>query len=246
MLENKIALVTGASRGIGKKVAEKLAEQGAIVYANARVETCLTEWCENINAKYKGKVIPIYFDVTDRELVRKAFGIIKKQHNRLDILVNNAGVEYNQSIGMISHSQMDEMFQVNVYAVIELIQWAQKMMRRQKNGSIINIASIVGNCGNRGQMVYSATKGAVIALTKSAAKELAECGIRVNAVAPGLIDTDMISATNKIYLQKRIDNIAMGRLGTPEEIGDVCVFLASDMSSYVSGQIIGVDGCAIV
>ena len=135
---------------------------------------------------------------------------------------------------------------INVFGSMDLLQLATKLMLRQKCGSIINLSSIVGINGNPGQLVYSSTKGAIISMTKTAAKELAPRGIRVNAIAPGMIDTDMMRSIGEKHLAVHIKNIPMGRLGKPEEIANTAVFLASDMSSYISGQVITVDGCVLV
>lgn len=192
------------------------------------------------------KVIPLYFDVRETDKAKDALIKIKKQSGRLDILVNNAGVMKDALIGMIDKPLMKDIFDVNVFAVINMIQLAYKLMSRQKSGSIINLSSIVGIEGNAGQMVYSASKGAVAALTKTAAKELAPLNIRVNAIAPGMIDTDMFRSIGEEKVKEHLSNIKIGRLGTPTDIANAAVFLGSDLSSYITGQILGVDGEALV
>jgi 3-oxoacyl-[acyl-carrier protein] reductase len=172
--------------------------------------------------------------------------LVKKESGRLDCLVNNAGMMQDALIGMIDEKSMRDVFEVNVFAVMLLTQFAARVMMRQNSGSIINLASIVGINGNKGQLVYSATKGAVIAMSKTAAKELAHHNIRVNAVAPGMIDTDIFRSIGEEKVADRLKNIGMGRLGTPTDVANVCVYLASDLSEYVTGQIIGVDGAAII
>ena len=162
------------------------------------------------------------------------------------MLVNNAGIMKDALIGMINGKLMQEIFEVNVFAMIQMIQMANKLMSRQKSGSIINMASIVGTNGNSGQLVYSASKGAVVAMTKTAAKELASDNIRVNAIAPGMIDTDMFRSIGETKIQENLEKIKMGRLGNPEEIANACVFLASDLSAYISGQVLGVDGVTVI
>jgi len=149
-------------------------------------------------------------------------------------------------IGMISDEIIHKTYNVNVFGIINMTQLAAKLMTRQKSGSIINLASIVGVNGNRGQLVYSGTKGAVIAMTKTAAKELAPYNIRVNAIAPGIIDTEMFRSVDAKHQQEHIQRIGMGRLGKPVDIANTCLFLASYLSEYVTGQIIGVDGAALV
>lgn len=246
LLKDKVCLVTGTSRGIGRAIVEEYSKNGAIVYSNARKEGCLDDFANELNDKYGAKVVPLYFDVTDTSSIKEAIIAIKKEQGRLDVLVNNAGIMKDAIIGMISKKNIDEIFSVNVFAIMDLIQLVSKLMIRQKSGSIINMSSIVGINGNKGQMVYSASKGAVISLTKTAAKELACNNIRVNAIAPGMIDTDMFRSIGEEYVRERLGNIGMGRLGTTKDVANLCVFLASDLSEYITGQIIGVDGCALV
>lgn len=244
MLDEKVCLITGAGRGIGAAIAKKFAEEGARVYANDNRSGTVEEWTAGVD--FPGIVHPIYFDITDMAEIKNALMRVKKEAGRLDVLVNNAGVEFNELIGMISEQNMRKMFEVNVFSMINLLQFASRIMARSCGGSIINIASIVGQRGNRGQLVYSATKGAVISLTKSAAKELADKKIRVNAVAPGMTKTAMMLQADPSRLQERISNISMGRLAEPEDIANACLFLASDLSAYVSGEVLGVNGCAIM
>lgn len=246
LLSGKIALVTGAARGIGNKTVERFAEEGSIVYASDRTEGKLDEFAEEIGKKTGSKVIPLYFDVTDEAGAKNAIMRIKKEQGRLDILVNNAGIMRDNVIGMIGQQLMRDVFDVNVFAVINMIQLANKLMSRQKSGAIINISSIVGMEGAAGQLVYSASKGAVAALTKAASKELAPNGIRVNAVAPGLINTGLLQAIGEEKIQSNLKNIKMGRLGEPSDVANVILFLASDLSAYVTGEVIGIDGDAQV
>jgi 3-oxoacyl-[acyl-carrier protein] reductase len=161
-------------------------------------------------------------------------------------LVNNAGILGDGLIGMVSNSTIEDTLAINVEGPIHLIQMATRLMRRNNSGSIINISSIIGTRGNRGQIVYAASKSAVIGMTLAAAKELAPQGIRVNAVAPGYIQTDMIAHLPSEIHQERLRSIGMGRVGQPSEIADTVLFLASDLSQYVTGQIIGVDGCMVI
>ena len=247
MLTDKVCIVTGASRGIGKSIAQVFARNGAIVYATATREGSVDSWAEEFNDTVKGKVRSLYFDVSDEKAVRTAVMQVKKDCGQIDGLVNNAGVEFNELIGMISREHMEQMFSVNVYGTVNMLETVSRIMRRQESGgSIINITSLTALKGNKGQLVYSATKGAVISLTKSAAKELSELNIRVNAVAPGLTNTDMMRQADPEKLQGRIDHICMGRLAEPEDIANACMFLISDLSSYISGQVLAVDGCTIM
>lgn len=160
-------------------------------------------------------------------------------------MANNAGIMLDSLIPMVTDSQIQKTFEVNVFAMMHFIQYVSKVMKRQHSGSIVNAASIMGISGNYAQMVYAASKGAVIALTKSAAKELAKDGIRVNAVAPGTINTSLLQKTPEETLDKIKSRICWGQLGTPEEVANAYMFLASDLSSYISGQVLGVDGMMI-
>jgi 3-oxoacyl-[acyl-carrier protein] reductase len=239
LLKGKVALVTGASRGIGKATAELFAQNGAVVYANARK-------AGSLDGIQSGSLVPIYFDVTDTQAVKAAIMQIKKEQGQLDCLVNNAGIMQDALIGMVDMDVARSLFDVNVFAVMELLQLAVRVMKKQEGGSIVNIASIIGVSGNAGQLAYSASKGAVIAMTKSAAKELAPINVRVNAIAPGMIDTEMFHSIGEGRIAERIAQIGMNRLGNPDEVAQTCMFLASDMSRYITGQIIGVDGSTVI
>ena len=237
-LSNKVCIITGAAQGIGKSIVERFAADGAIVYACDRTEGSMDEWVKDCMVRNGIRVFPLYFDVMDAAAVKFAFMSIFKQEGRIDVLVNNAGVVFNKKIGMILRSEMELMFQV-----------VSRLMARNNGGSIINIASVTAVLGSPGQSAYSATKGAIISFTKSAAKELALQGIRVNAVAPGIIKTERFSELYEESSEKidtRIQKIALGRLGTPYDVANACAFLASNRSSYISGQILGVDGCASI
>ena len=239
LLENKICIVTGAAQGIGREIARRFAEDGAIVYACDRQEF----------ASDNARIHPLVFDITDASAVKAAMMQVFKAEGRIDVLVNNAGVVFNRKIGMIVRKETELMFRINVIAVLELIQLVSRLMARNGGGSIVNIASVTAVLGSPGQVAYSATKGAIIALTKSAAKELAPQGIRVNAVAPGIVKTERFAElyeANGEKIDERISKIALGRLGTPEDIANACAFLASDRASYISGHILGVDGCASI
>ena len=247
LLKNKIILVTGAGRGIGQAMATAFAQNGAIVYANDIRQGTVETWNSPVNENGPGTVRPLYFDICSELEAKEAAMQIKREAGRIDGLVNNAGIEYNELIGMISRVNMERMFNVNVFGAINMLQIVSRIMSRQpEGGSIVNIASMTALRGNRGQLVYSATKGAIVSLTKSAAKELAEKKIRVNAIAPGLTNTEMMHQTQADKLQSRIANICMGRLAEPEDIAKACVFMLSDLSNYVSGQVLAVDGCTIM
>ncbi len=245
LLEDKVCIVTGAGRGIGKEIALLFAKEGAIVVVVERNTGSADEWVEK--SQYKDKLDVRYFDITDEAVSKQEILETKKKYGHIDVLVNNAGIEFNELIGMISRENMEKMFNVNVYGTINMIQIVSRIMSRNPNGgSIINISSMVGLRGNAGQLVYSATKGAVIALTKSAAKELASKKIRVNSIAPGITQTAMMEQAELEKLQGRINNICMGRIAQPSDIAGGCLLLASDYAGYISGQVLPVDGMTMM
>lgn len=238
LLEGKVAIITGCSRGIGRSIMETFAANGSIVYAVDLVEGSMDDAASE-------RIIPCYFDITDTKAIVALVMKVKREQGKIDILVNNAGIMLDALIPMVTDQQIQKTFEVNVFAMMHFIQYVSKIMKRQHSGSIINAASIMGIGGNYAQMVYSASKGAVIALTKSCAKELAADGIRVNAVAPGTINTSLLNNTPEETLNQIKSRIYMGQLGEPQEVANAYLFLASDLSSYVSGQILGVDGMQI-
>ena len=244
MLTDKICIVTGAAQGIGKAITWELLKNGAIVYGCDRAVGSMDAMAAE-NANFH----PLYFDVTDASATKSAMMQIKKDQGRIDVLINNAGVVFNKKIGMIVREETELMFRVNVIAVIELTQLVSRIMARTGGGSIVNIASVTAVLGSTGQSAYSATKGAIISFTKSSAKELAPQGIRVNAVAPGIVKTERFEElyeANGDKIDTRIERIALGRLGNPEDVANAVAFLASENASYISGQILGVDGCASI
>lgn len=249
LLSNKVALITGAGRGIGRVIAEQCAEEGAIVYANDLQDGDMQTWALECAERCGTKVVPVCFDVTDSAALKVGLMSVYKAEGRIDIIVNNAAIIQNQKLGMVTKELLSKMYGVNVFAVIDMIQIASRLMARTGGGSIVNIASITGVVGSPGQVAYSSTKGAVIALTKSAAKELSPMQIRVNAVAPGIIKTERFEELYEASgdkIDQRISRIALGRLGTPQDVANAVAFLASDRASYISGHILGVDGCASI
>ena len=249
LLENKITLITGAGRGIGRVIAEQFAQDGATVYVNDLQIGDMEEWTVDCSVRNNVKIVPICFDVTDSSALKNGLMTIYKTERRIDCVVNNAAIIANQKLGMVTKSLLEKMYSVNVFSVIDMLQIASRLMMRTGGGCFVNIASVTGVVGSPGQVAYSSSKGAVIALTKSAAKELSPFQIRVNAVAPGIIKTERF---NELYeangdkIDNRISRIALGRLGTPQDVANAVSFLASDRASYISGQILGVDGCASI
>lgn len=244
-LDGKVCVVTGAARGIGKAISEELLSRGATVVLADVSKDGFDSWLPQ--AGYGVNAVPLVLDVTSSSSVRSGLQGVKRELGRIDVLINNAGVERSELIGAISEESMHRMFEVNAYGTILMTQYASRIMRQRKTkGSIINIASGVGIHGNPGQSVYAATKGAVISFTKAAAKELGPTGIRVNAVAPGLTDTGMLKDTSEELIAQRLGRIPLGRIAEPTDIACAVAFLASDDASYVSGQVLAVDGCQIM
>lgn len=249
LLQDKVCIITGAAQGIGKGIAEQFAADGAIVYACDLREGAMDQWAQDCSTRNKTRVVPMCFDVSDAAAVKEAFMAIFKAEKHIDVLVNNAGVVFNKKIGMIVRPELELMFRINVIAVIEMVQLCSRLMARTGGGSIVNIASVTAVLGSPGQSAYSATKGAIISFTKSAAKELSPMQIRVNAVSPGIIKTERFEELYEASgdkIDQRISRIGLGRLGTPQDVANAVAFLASDRASYISGHILGVDGCASI
>ena len=242
MLANKIALVTGASRGIGAAIAKKLAENGAFVIVNyngskERAEAVVSE----IQAA-GGDGAALGCDVSNFAACGELVAQIVKRYGRLDILVNNAGITRDGLLMRMSEEDFDAVLATNLKGAFNTIRHASRQLLKQKSGRIINISSVSGLLGNAGQANYAASKAGVIGLTKSVARELASRQITVNAVAPGFVATEMIEAMTDQAREAMTGMIPFGRVGTPEEVADVVLFLASDAARYITGQVIAVDG----
>ena len=241
ILENKVALVTGGARGIGKSIAMALAKAGAdIAVADVNLEEA-----EKTAAQIEGlgrKSLALSMDVTDYTKVEEAMNKILDKFTKLDILVNNAGITKDNLLLRMSQQEWDAVLTVNLKGSFNCIKAVSRPMIKQRSGKIVNIASIIGIIGNPGQANYSASKAGLIALTKTAAKELASRNINVNAIAPGFIQTDMTAKLPQELQQKMKEAIPLDKFGTPDDVAAACLFLASDDSSYITGQTIVVDG----
>lgn len=242
-LEGKIALITGCNRGIGRSVMEAFIEEGASIIACTRIVNVeLQNYYAHLVENNDIKIMPICMDLSDQESIKQGMKAVTELNVPIDILVNNAGIAKFRPFVMSRVDDFKEMMQVNLYAPAQISQYVIKNMLRQRKGSIINFCSISGLDMNAGNAAYGASKAAVASLTRTMARELAKTNIRVNAIAPGFVETDMNKQIATDYMESMLENISFGRIAKPEEIAKVAIFLASDDSSYITGQIIRVDG----
>ena len=239
-LSGRVALVTGASRGIGRAIATRLARQGAHVVAAARGDNARATVDEILNAGGKADVLAL--DVTEAGAPEAAIAATAGAHGRIDVLVNNAGITKDQLMLRMKREDWDAVLGTNLTATFALTQAALKPMLKQRAGRIICISSVVGQGGNAGQANYAASKAGLIGFAKSVAQEVASRGITVNVVAPGLIDTDMTRAITGTAHDEWAAKIPLKRLGTPDDIAAAVCFLASDEASYITGQVLAVNG----
>jgi 3-oxoacyl-[acyl-carrier protein] reductase len=242
LLEGKTALITGAARGIGKAIALKYASEGANIAFTDLVIDENAKATENEIAALGAKVKGYASDASNFEEAHKVVDEIIKDFGRIDILVNNAGITRDGLMVRMTEQQWDIVIKVNLKSAFNFIHAVTPQMMRQKSGSIINMSSVVGVSGNAGQSNYSASKAGLIGLTKSMAKEIGSRNIRVNAIAPGFIITDMTGALSEEVRKQWAERIPLRRGGTPDDVANVALFLASELSSYVSGQVINVCG----
>lgn len=245
MLTGRVCFITGSNRGIGRTMVEEFARSGASVFAHARRETAAFEAdMRNLAESYGVSITPVYFDMTDTEAMKAVFKELYKNKARIDILINNAGVAHGGLFGMTPVAKIREVFDINLFSAMELTQLVLKIMTSQKSGCIINLGSIAGMDLKPGNSAYGVSKAAVMAWTRTLASEVAQYGIRVNAIAPGLTDTNMASLMEEKAGREMVESSAMKRLAKPEEIAKVALFLASDDASFINGQVIRVDGGA--
>jgi len=240
-LQGKTAIVTGASGGIGQAVALAMAKAGADVAICGQNQERLAATAEMVKATGR-RVLSYAMNVGNPESIQQTVDDVHKNWGRIDIMVNNAGITRDGLIIRMSEQDWDEVINVNLKSVFLFSKAVARHMMKQRSGSIVNIASIIGLIGNPGQANYAASKGGIIAFTKSMARELASRNVRSNAIAPGFIETRMTEKIPEDLQKKMLDSIPLGRYGKPEDVADLAVFLAGDRSSYITGQVISICG----
>ena len=240
---SKNAIITGTNRGIGKALLYTFAENGYDVWACARTQTEEFEnEIRNIEKKTGSKITPVYFDLSDEESVKAGVKSILAEKKQIDVLINNAGVPHGGLFTMTSLNTLREVYEINVFAQVLIMQLVARQMMRQKNGCIINMCSVGGIETSPGYLAYGSSKAALIWITKSVSKELGKYNIRVNGIAPGLVDTDMGNYKSEEELEKVFNRMSLNRMGEPEEIAKAALYMASDEASYMTGHIMVLDG----
>lgn len=243
LLKDKNIIVTGSRKGMGKAMLEVFAANGANIWAHARENTTeFSAYCKELSQKYEVEIWPLCFELTDYEAMKEAIKEVRSYKVPINGLVNNAGITYNALFQMSDIKNVRQQMEVNFFAPYLFTQYIVKLMVRNKNGSIVNIASSAGLDGNSGKSAYGASKAALIAMTKSIAEELGAVGIRANCIAPGITDTDMLSTMPEYIVEDVKNTVDLKRAGKPVEIADTAAFLLSDLSSYITGQVLRVDG----
>lgn len=240
-LENKVAVITGGARGIGYSIAEKFASEGAKVVILDLNQDSIDKAVAKLN-KLQEDATGYIADVTNSSQITDIFKQIYKRFKQIDILVNNAGITKDNLMMRMKEKDWDAVINVNLKGTFNCTQKVSRYMMKQKNGVILNIASVIGIMGNAGQANYAASKGGIIALTKSTAKEFASRNIRANAIAPGFIKTEMTDNLSQEVIDKYAEVIPLNRMGTPHDVANLCLFLASEEANYITGQTICVDG----
>lgn len=242
LLTDKTAVVTGGSRGIGRAIAVALAAEGAKVAVIYAGNAAAAEETLSLIKEQGGEAVAMQCDVADDAAVSDMINAVKEQFGSVDILVNNAGITRDGLLMRMKEGDWQAVLDTNLTGVFHCTKAVTKLMMKQRSGAIINITSVVGQTGNAGQANYAAAKAGMIGFTKSVAKELASRGIHVNAVAPGCIDTDMTAVLSDAVKEDMLKSIPLGRVAQPEEVAKAVVFLASDNASYITGQVLNVDG----
>jgi 3-oxoacyl-[acyl-carrier protein] reductase len=242
LLKEKKAIVTGGARGIGKEIVLTFLREGASVYVIDLMESEFRKEMEETAASHGVQVIFKQSDISDEENITLCINDILTESGGIDILVNNAGITRDGLLFKMTSEDWEKVLKINLTSAFYISKIIARHMRKRKTGSIINMASIVGISGNIGQANYSASKAGLIGLTKSTAKEVASKGVRVNAIAPGFIQTDMTKKLGEKAIETYLNNIPLKRMGDPKEIASVALFLASDLASYITSQVIRVDG----
>jgi 3-oxoacyl-[acyl-carrier protein] reductase len=247
LLEGKRAIVTGGSRGIGLSIALEFASEGAeVAIADYAPDEVNAEAVERLNEAGSANAFAVQGDVSDPEFAKSAFALMKDVFGGCDILVNNAGITADGLILRMKPEDFDRVMRINLNGAFYMLKEASALMLKQRSGRVINLSSVSGVEGNPGQANYSSSKAALIGLTKSAAKELGSRGVTVNAIAPGFINTPMTQKLDETQIEKSLAQIPLGRAGEPEDIAHLAAFLASDNASYITGQVIRVDGGIIM
>lgn len=242
LLEHKVALITGAGKGIGSEIAKKLAGEGAIVIVNYNGSKEMAQKVVEEIKLLDAEAVSYQCNVASFEECNQMVNWVVKNYGHIDILVNNAGVTRDNLLMRMTEEEFDVVIDVNLKGTFHMMKLVSKVMLKQRSGHIVNISSVTGLLGNAGQANYCASKAGVIGLTKSAAKELSRKGITVNAVAPGFIETEMTDKIPEEIRQTMKNQILLGRYGKAEEVADVVLFLSSDLASYMTGQVLSVDG----
>jgi len=243
LLKGKNVVVTGCLKGIGRATMELLVKSGANVWACCQFQDTQFEECiDSLQQKYNVWIMPLYFDLTDYSQMKASVKTIMSSKQPVDVLVNIAGMTQDALFHMVSMEQIKHVFEVNFFSQMLFTQYVTKLMLRKRSGSVINISSISAIDGNPGQLSYSSSKAALIGATKTLSAELAPLGVRVNAIAPGVIRTEMTQNLPSETIERLMENSALKRIGLAEEVGNAIVFLASDLSSYITGQVIRIDG----
>ncbi len=244
MLKGKSAVVTGCAKGIGRSILEEFVQNGANVWACVRKQSeGFESYVKMLSDKYGTTVTPVYFDLAAEDQIKTGMRAIAASKAPVDILVNNAGITYNALFQMSTLAKMREIFEINYFSQMLITQYITKLMIRNRRGSIISISSTAALDANSGRSIYGASKAALLCSTRAMAEELAEYNIRANSVAPGITDTEMVpNSMSQEMIKETIEQVKLKRIGLPSDIAATVLFLASDLSSYITGQVIRVDG----